>query len=127
MAKVTSIKAKILASLKSDISTYYELKEDLEALKESIADQMKRANISEVKTDDYICTKVEISRSEIDAQEFYNDLPKRKKKKFPEMVNVVKSKASKHVGDDFIEDHSFITSTYDRLTVKKVRKMKRRR
>lgn len=127
MAKVLDIKAKVLRSLESDIAVYFDLKEQLEELKERIIEEMEDNNIREVKSTSHVATLEEVQKSEVDPKSFYDSLDKRTKKKFFEMVNVVKSKAKKFVGEEQIEDNSFLTSTYNRFTVKRVRKLKRRR
>jgi len=123
MATVLKMKGKVQKSLKSDIAAYFELKSQLEDMKADIISQMERNDLRKIETSDFVASLTEVQRKEIDAEDFYNNLSKKERKYWFQMINVVKSKAKKFVGDDSIEEFEVLTSTYDRFDVKRKKKI----
>ena len=127
MATIVKMKSRIQKSLQSDIAAYFELKSQREDMKAVIINQMERNDLRKVETSDFVASLTEVQRKEIDAEDFYNNLSKKERKAFFQMISVVKTKAKKFVGDDLIEKHSFLTSTYDRFDVKRKKKIIKRK
>jgi len=105
-------KAKLYHKLKK----YYEMKKEIEDLREELIGDLEKVGGSFEK--DGVSGIVEVKeRRNVDAEYFYRSLPNGKKKNFPKMVSINVSKAKKFVNDRFIDTCSEFTE-YESLKVR---------